>query len=106
MAKTLAKMTVGVAALVTATWLGTASSRAYPYGYAPWCAVIPLSGDVYWDCQYRTEEECRPNVTGGSRGFCALNSLAGPPQVGPYGPSRGGTRRTDTPFNQLTHTSR
>ena len=89
MAKTLAKMTVGVAALVTATWLGTASSRAYPYGYAPWCAVIPLSGDVYWDCQYRTEEECRPNVTGGSRGFCALNSLAGPPQVGPYGPSRG-----------------
>ena len=82
MAKTLAKLTVGVAALVTATWLGTASSRAY--ANAPWCAVIPLSGDVYWDCQYRTEEECRPNIIGGNRGFCALNSLAGPPQVDPY----------------------
>jgi hypothetical protein len=83
-AKTLAKLTVGVAVLVTATWLGTASSRADPYGYAPWCAVIPLSGCVYWDCQYHREEECRPNITGGSRGFCALNSLAGPPQAGPY----------------------
>jgi hypothetical protein len=81
-AKTLAKLTVGVAALVTATWLGTASSRAY--GNAPWCAVIPLSGDVYWDCQYRTIEECRPNVIAGNRGFCALNSLAGPAQVVPY----------------------
>jgi hypothetical protein len=81
-AKNLAELSVCVGALVTATWLGTASSRAYEN--APWCAVIPLSGDVYWDCQYRTEEECRPAITGGNRGFCALNSLAGPPQVGPY----------------------
>ena len=88
MAKTLAKMTVGVAALVTTTWVGTASSRAYPYGHAPWCAVFSLSGDVYWSCQYRTEEECRPNITGGNRGFCALNSLAGPPEVDPYRHSR------------------
>ena len=78
MAKTLAKMTAGIAALLTATWLGTTSSRAYPHGYAPWCAVIPLSGDVYWDCQYRTVEECVPNVLAGNRGFCNLNPWPAP----------------------------
>ena len=26
---------------------------------APWCAVIETSKDsVYWDCQYRSFEEC------------------------------------------------
>src|SRR5215475_7281582 len=37
---------------------------------APWCAVI-LEG--YWDCQYHSIEECRPNVVAGNRGFCNLN---------------------------------
>jgi len=70
MAQALAKLTIGVAALATATWFGTSSSRAY--GDAPWCAVITLSGDVYWNCQYRTVEECASNVVAGNRGFCAL----------------------------------
>ena len=52
MAKTLAKLTIDIAALGAATWFGTSTGRAY--GDAPWCAVIPLSGDVYWNCQYRT----------------------------------------------------
>jgi hypothetical protein len=60
--KTLAKLTFGIAALAAATWFGTSSSRAY--GDAPWCAVKTLSGDVYWNCQYRTVEECTPNVMG------------------------------------------
>jgi hypothetical protein len=83
-AKTLAKLTVGVAALVTAMWLGTASSRAY--GNAPWCAVIPLGGDVYWDCQYPTFEACYHlgNILAGNRGFCNLNPSPGPSQVVPY----------------------
>jgi hypothetical protein len=81
MPKTLAKMTIGVAALVLATWLGTTSGRAS--GNAPWCAVITLSGDVYWDCQYYSVEECSPNVIAGNRGFCALNPWPGP--VVPYG---------------------
>jgi hypothetical protein len=76
MAQALAKLTIGVAALATATLFGTSSSRAY--GNAPWCAVIPLSGDVYWNCQYRTVEECAPNVVAGNRGFCALNPWPGP----------------------------
>jgi hypothetical protein len=81
-AKTLAKLMFGIGALVAATWFGTSSSRAY--GDAPWCAVKTLSGDVYWNCQYRTIGECAPNVVAGDRGFCALNPWPGPSQVVPY----------------------
>jgi hypothetical protein len=70
-AKTLAKLAIGVTAAVAATSFGTSPGRAY--GDAPWCAVINLKGDVYWDCQYRTVEECVPNVIAGNRGFCNLN---------------------------------
>jgi hypothetical protein len=55
-AKTLATLTFGIAALAAATWFGTSSSGSY--GDAPWCAVTNLKGVVYWDCQYRTVEEC------------------------------------------------
>ena len=82
MAKTFAKMTIGVTALVVTTWFGTSSSRAY--GDAPWCAVINLGKDVYMDCQYRTFEACYPNVIGGNGGFCNLNPWPGPSQVIPY----------------------
>ncbi|MGB8575973.1 MAG: DUF3551 domain-containing protein [Pseudolabrys sp.] len=40
---------------------------------APWCAVISTSKEsVYWDCQYRSFEECRSkgNILAGNRGFC------------------------------------
>lgn len=41
---------------------------------APWCAVISMgTGSVYWDCQYRSIEECRPNVLAGNRGWCNPN---------------------------------
>jgi hypothetical protein len=81
-ANALTKMTVGVAALVTATWLGTASGQAY--GNAPCCAVISLSGDVYWNRQYYSVEQCTPNVIAGNRGFCALNPWPGSAEVVPY----------------------
>lgn len=32
-----------------------------------WCAVI---SEGYWDCQYHSIEECRPNVLAGNRGWC------------------------------------
>jgi hypothetical protein len=50
---------------------------------APWCAVIENgTGSVYWDCQYRSIEECRPNVLAGNRGWCNPSPyfVAGPPQ--------------------------
>ena len=38
---------------------------------APWCAVISTTDDsVYWDCQYNSFEQCRPNVLAGNRGWC------------------------------------
>jgi hypothetical protein len=64
----LARLTMAFAAMAVATWLGTSSGRAY--GDAPWCAVINIgTGTVYWNCQYRTVEECVPNVIAGNRAF-------------------------------------
>ena len=40
---------------------------------APWCAVISFgTGSAYWDCQYRSFEDCygRGNILAGNRGFC------------------------------------
>ena len=40
---------------------------------APWCAVIEVAkGSIYWDCQYRSFEDCyrRGNILAGNRGFC------------------------------------
>ena len=53
-------------------------ARAYE---APWCAVIDIGpGGVYWDCQYKSLEECVPNVLAGNRGFCNENPrYTGPP---------------------------
>lgn len=52
---------------------------SFAYGDAPWCAVLNMgTGDVVWDCEYRTVEECVPNVLGGNRGFCNLNPWPGP----------------------------
>ncbi len=85
MAKTLAKLTFSIAALVAATSFGTSTSRAY--GDAPWCAVINIgTGTVYWDCQYPTFEACYHlgNILAGNRGFCNLNLWPGPSRVVPY----------------------
>jgi len=55
---------------------GQQPAKAYE---TPWCAVI---SEGYCDCQYRSIEECRPNVLAGNRGFCNLN----PRWTGWYGP--------------------
>jgi len=38
---------------------------------ASWCAVTK-DGD-HWSCQYRSLEDCYPNVLGGNRGWCNPN---------------------------------
>lgn len=43
------------------------------YHEAAWCAVVGLGKGVHWDCQYRSFEECRPNVLAGNRGWCNPN---------------------------------
>ena len=85
MLKTLAKLIFGIAALAAATSFGTSTSRAY--GGAPWCAQIAVGrGSVYWDCQYRSFDDCyrRGNILAGNRGFCTLNPSPGPSQAVPY----------------------
>jgi hypothetical protein len=52
---------------------------------APWCAVKPAGmGDMQWDCQYRSVEECTPHVLAGDRGWCSPNPyiVAGPAESG------------------------
>jgi hypothetical protein len=65
------------AVFIAALWFDLRSLPAYsqePAREAPWCAVVSLgTGSVYWDCQYNSIEECRPNVIAGNRGFCNLN---------------------------------
>jgi hypothetical protein len=70
------KFLLATAVLISAT--SAEIQASYAFGDAPWCAVINIgTGEVYWDCQYRTFEACVPNVIAGNRGFCNVN---------PYGP--------------------
>ncbi len=53
---------------------------------APWCAVVAMGdGDMQWDCEFRTIEECRPHVLSGNRGWCNpnpyLSAAAAAPEV-------------------------
>ena len=62
-----------LAVVVAAAFVGFDVQPAKAYT-APWCAVINLgTGNMYWDCQYSSIEQCRPNVLAGNRGFCNLN---------------------------------
>jgi len=45
----------------------------------------PVNG--YWDCQYRSIEECRPNVLAGNRGWCNPNPYFVPKGVAANGRS-------------------
>jgi hypothetical protein len=74
------KLTVAAAAVAATMCFNVPASRAS--GDAPWCAVINLGdGDVHWDCQYRTVEECVPNVLAGNRGTCNQNPYWRGPSV-------------------------
>ena len=64
--------------LVLATFVAVAALCSVPaaadFYSEPWCAVIAMGdGDMQWDCEYRTIEECRPNVLAGNRGWCNPN---------------------------------
>jgi len=67
------------AVVALAALFGLQPTKAYE---SPWCAVSK-DGD-HWHCQYRSLEECRPNVVAGNRGFCNPNPyfVAGPAESG------------------------
>lgn len=91
--KTVTKFAVAIAAFAAAT--AAAIPAGHAFGDAPWCAVIEIgNGEVYWDCQYRTVEQCVPNVLAGNRGFCNLN---------PYGPGPGAPAAAARPRHPKRH---
>jgi len=67
------RLTLAIAAFGTMLFYNIPASQAY-FGNKPWCAFINVgTGDVVEDCQYRTLEECVPNVLAGNRGTCNPN---------------------------------
>ena len=67
-------MRVPVALAVVAAALLLDIQPGQASGNAPWCAVISFGrATAYWDCQYRSVEQCAPNVATGNRGFCNPN---------------------------------
>ena len=51
---------------------------------APWCAVVAMGdGDMQWDCEFRTIEECRPPVLSGNCGWCNPNPYISPASAAP-----------------------
>jgi hypothetical protein len=70
--KIATKFRILAVAIAAGSVFGSPSN--YAFGDAPWCAITTLGrGDVYLDCQYRTVQECVPNVIAWNRGFCNLN---------------------------------
>lgn len=71
------------ALMVAGLWaaaMGVSAAHAGSFGNAPWCAVQDLgAGDVVWDCEFRTVEQCVPQVIAGNRGFCNVNPSFVPP---------------------------
>jgi uncharacterized protein DUF3551 len=73
-------------AVAVASYL-TFSLPAGAADVAAWCAVV--KDGEYWDCQYRSLEDCWPNVLGGNRGWCSPN----PNFVATPTESKGSTKR-------------
>ena len=84
MSPNVPKLAIAVIVVAAALSLCSSAGRAQTYGEKPWCAVLNLgTGDVVWQCEYRTVEECVPNVLGGNRGSCNLNPYYRPAPQAP-----------------------
>ncbi len=67
-------MTKFVCALAVIIALIALDQRPTQAHGAPWCAVVNEGlGDMHWDCQYQSIEQCYPHVIAGNRGFCNPN---------------------------------
>lgn len=69
----MVRMILAASATLVFTGLGLQPAAADYYA-APWCAVVAMGdGDMQWDCEFRSIEECRPHVIAGNRGWCNPN---------------------------------
>jgi hypothetical protein len=74
--KTIMRLVFAVAVSAAALCFNVPVSLAFEHG--PWCAVVNIgTGNVIWDCQYNSIEECVPHVLSGNRGFCNVNPAFG-----------------------------
>jgi hypothetical protein len=74
----MTRISLSIVAAAAVLSFTASSSHAQQSGNAPWCAVLNMGdGDVVWECEYNTVEECVPNVLAGNRGFCELNPYGG-----------------------------
>ena len=70
------RLVLAVAVSAAALCFNVPVSRTFEHG--PWCAVVGTgNGDVTWDCQYNSIEECVANGLSGNRGFCNVNPAFG-----------------------------
>jgi hypothetical protein len=75
------KMIFAAAVLAAVMGLNMPAGHAAAWRENPWCAVIDYGdGGVTLECNYRTFEECYPNVLAGNKGFCNLNPAGPGPQ--------------------------
>jgi hypothetical protein len=75
--KTTTKLTLVMAAVAAATCFE--SSTGFASGDAPWCQMINEGGGgVYFDCQYRSFDECQAVAGTTDHGFCNVNPWPGP----------------------------
>jgi len=86
------KPVLAAAALAVAMSFNIPAGHAAAWRENPWCAVIDYGdGGVTWECNYRTFEECYPNVLAGNKGSCNLNPAGPGPQAAtpaPYHPRK------------------
>jgi hypothetical protein len=74
MKNSLLKLAFAAAAFAAAIAFGTPQSHAGQYGNSPWCAVVDEgAGEMLWECEYDSAEDCVPAVLQGNRGFCQRN---------------------------------
>jgi hypothetical protein len=74
-------------------------------GDAPWCAVVEIgNGEVEWDCEYQTIEQCVPNVLAGNRGFCNNNPYYVPRGAVPANVKHYPHRHANRPAHKQSHT--
>jgi Protein of unknown function (DUF3551) len=67
------RLAIAVAGCTVAVAFHT-PANALTIGNAPWCAVANQGGgNIVWDCEYVTFDQCLPNVLGGNGGFCQHN---------------------------------
>ena len=76
------KLIFAAAAFAAVLSLDVPAGHAATWRENPWCAVIDYGdGGVTWECNYRTFEECYPNVLAGNKGSCNLNPAGPGPQA-------------------------